>query len=143
MIIRDLTPGDVGACTDIVCSHWDETAARRAHKQLSDKLARYYVADDNGIVGFCGAHRSVIMWRAWEISWIAVQDEARELGFGRRLMDHTLNSIARDHASMVMLMTEHPKFFQKFNFVEVADLDGFKLMILKLRNVSVVSPIPH
>lgn len=138
MLIRPYTPwclecaDDKMACMAIAEQCWDRQAAERLGKQIGDGY--YYVAEiDERIVGFSGVRASHIMRGAWEVPWIAVAPGHQGSGVGSAVLEAALNLAGKKLASLISLITQKPRFFEKFGFRTVQFYnDGWQLMTVQL-----------
>ena len=138
-MIRELTRGDIPDAAALVREHWDDGAARRASHQMAAAFGgtysdpRFYVAIvDSQVTGMAGFRRSWLVPGAWEIVWVAVAKAHQSSGIGRALVGHGMNQIGREHGSLILTMTEHPRFFEKFGFKNCASFGSWHLLTMQL-----------
>ncbi len=87
----------------------------RTSDELEDLLSSGFVAtDDERLVGF--AALEVYSPKLAELRSLAVSDECRGRGIGRRLVDACLRLAAERHVFEVMVVTSEDRFFQGCGF---------------------------
>lgn len=144
MLIRDLRPEDIRDCVHIVQYHWGIEIAQQAGWELEEMFTsnsrwppHYYVVEDKGVIaGFGGFKSAWMMSNTFELIWVNVAPEAMGRGIGRMLTWHRLAEIRRRGGNLVLLMTQKPAFFEKFQFQTVCYFDGWALMVNQFAPVS-------
>lgn len=144
-LIRDLEIKDISVCEQIVEKHWGKAVAENAAMEMMEMFSKakwpphYFVAcdQDNIVVGFAGFKSSWLMSNTYELIWINVAPGILGQGVGKALTHYRLREIKNRGGALVMLMTQKPKFFEQFDFKEVAIYDDWVLMVNQLAPVTI------
>ncbi len=141
MIIRSMECPDIRACLHLVRENWDAVSVERAEEQMYEyfrggKYApKFFVADnaaDMGVVGFAAYQRSMRMHGAFDLIWLVVDRRCRSAGVGEALTNHRVNEIRKLGGANVTLVTQKPRYFNRFGFITVAELgnDWVEMLVL-------------
>lgn len=143
--LRELEIEDVFQCQDIVQSHWGDKVSVQAVAEMLEMFSKsrwpphYYVAVDNEdgkILGFAGFKDAWLMTNAFELIWINVRKGLEGLGIGQALTKRRIQEIERRNGSFILLMTQKTKFFEKFGFKTLVNMDGWELMLKQISPIS-------
>jgi hypothetical protein len=138
--IRKPHYSEVKHCCDLVMQNWGEDAAARCYEQFveSEKGGPYApvfvvaVNDRDEVIGFSAYARSMLMKGAFDLIWIAIADNWQGCDVGTKLTDWRLIRIEEDEGQMILLVTQKPAFFSKFNFFKLHHLGNEWYLMLKL-----------
>ncbi len=141
MVVRSMECPDIRACLNLVRENWDAVSVARAEEQMYEyfrggKYApKFFVADnaaDRGVVGFAAYQRSMRMHGAFDLIWLAVDKQCHGAGVGKALTEHHINEIRKLGGANVTLVTQKPRYFNRFGFITVAELgnDWVEMIVL-------------
>jgi N-acetylglutamate synthase-like GNAT family acetyltransferase len=124
-IVRPATVWDMDHCIRLVRDNWGTESADRCYEQFVEGLTggKYdpvFYACISGLdkfAGFCAMQRAMRMHGGWDFIWVAVAKEFQGLGVGKHLTDYRLDRVREQDGSHVNLVTQKPKFFEKFGFI--------------------------
>lgn len=140
-IVRRLDYHDIPECLHIVRENWDRETAQKCEIELNAAFGDavwkpvYYVAvRDKEIIGLTGYAPSWLNYGVYAIVRLAVTKEYQKRGVGHALMYACLDDL-QAIASLVMLTTNVPDYYQKLGF-EVCFTHGDEsVMKLELNDV--------
>ena len=127
-MIRPATVHDVPRIAEIINSHAElGKMLFKSYAQLYETLRDFAVYEkDNKVVG-CTA--LAIIWADLaEIRSLAIDNAHRGQGFGRRLVDWSIEEARRLQIRRIMSLTYEQTFFEKFGF-EVVNKDTLPLKV--------------
>jgi amino-acid N-acetyltransferase len=127
-MIRPATVHDVPRIAEIINSHAElGKMLFKSYAQLYETLRDFAVYEkDNKVVG-CTA--LAIIWADLaEIRSLAIDNAHRGQGFGRRLVDWSVEEARRLQIRRIMSLTYEQTFFEKFGF-EVVNKDTLPLKV--------------
>lgn len=152
MHIRQMEDSEIGQCAHLVLTNWGAVAADRMVEQAIEGLKggkyapKFFVADVGnvrervGIIGFAAYQRTMRMHGSFDLIWLAVHGDYQGKGVGDALTWHRLDEIKKHPDAMnVSLVTQKPKYFNRFGFTTAAHLgnDWVEMsLILKLAGMS-------
>lgn len=87
----------------------------RSLSELYDNLRDFFVVeDDGGLVGCAACH---VTWEDLaEVKCMAVREDRRGLGWGRKLLEACLDDAGRVGVKRAFVLTYIPEFFEAFGF---------------------------
>ena len=127
-MIRLATVHDVPRISQIINSHAElGRMLFKSYAQLYEDLRDFAVYERDGkVVGCCAL---AIIWADLaEIRSLAIDDDNRGQGFGRRLVDWCVDESRRLQIRRIMSLTYEQAFFEKFGF-EVVNKDTLPLKV--------------
>ena len=127
-MIRPATVHDVSRIAEIINSHAElGKMLFKSYAQLYETLRDFAVYEkDNKVVG-CTA--LAIIWADLaEVRSLAIDNAHRGQGFGRRLVDWSIEEARRLQIRRIMSLTYEHAFFEKFGF-EVVNKDTLPLKV--------------
>lgn len=156
MKISLMRDNEIPQCAMLVQDNWGPVAADRFMEQAyigmgNGKYApKFFVAhlfddptnntEQRGIIGFAAYQRTMRMHGAFDLIWLAVHEQYQGKGVGDALTWHRLDEIKKNADAMnVSLVTQKPKYFNRFGFTTAAHLgnDWVEMsLILKLAGMS-------
>lgn len=130
MMISPMKDYEIAPCGRLVMSNWGPVAADRFSEQayLGCRGGKYdpkfFVAHiepfsevgRRGIIGMCAYQRSMKMKDAFDLIWLAVHETYQGSGVGTLLTNFRLNEIRKQDGCAAFLVTQKPKYFEKFGF---------------------------
>src|SRR3954468_21380735 len=125
-MIRSATVHDVSRISEIINSHAElGKMLFKSYAQLYEDLHDFAVYEKDGkIVGCCAL---AIIWAdLCEVRSLAVDDDYRGQGIGRRLTDWAIEEARRLQIRRIMSLTYEQSFFEKMGF-EVVTKDSLPL----------------
>ncbi len=127
-MIRQATVHDVSRISEIINSHAElGRMLFKSYAQLYEALRDFAVYEKDGKVVGCVA--LAIIWADLsEIRSLAVDDDYRGQGLGRRLVDWSIEEARRLQIRRIMSLTYEQAFFGKFGF-EVVNKDTLPLKV--------------
>ena len=127
-MIRQATIHDVPRIQEIINSHAElGRMLFRSLSQLYEGLRDYAVYELNGTVVGCVA-LTVIWADLTEVRALAVDEEYRGRGIGRRLVEWTIEEAKRLQIRRIMSLTYEQAFFEKLGF-EVVPKESLPLKV--------------
>jgi N-acetylglutamate synthase-like GNAT family acetyltransferase len=139
MIIRPLeSRRDVTTCVDLVRDNWGTISADRAMEQMYEHFKggkyapKFFVADAGSIVGFSAYQRSMRMHGTFDLIWLAVDTHCHSSGIGKKLTEHRLAEIEKLGGTVITLVTQKVKYFEKFGFITGTHLGNGWVEMVKL-----------
>jgi len=122
--IRDAVLWDIVPCEQLVRETWGDKSADRLRSQFAECMRggeyapKFWIATVglDKFVGFCSARKSMLMAGFWEFIWVAVHPEHHGKGVGTKLTEHRLEHARWQNATAVLLVTQKPKYFNRFGF---------------------------
>ena len=119
-VIRKAVPADAQAIYNLLIPYAEKgIVLRRSLAEIEINIPTFYVADDKNDI--CG----VIAYFSYgehlkEIRSLAVRQEAKKKGTGRKLIEHIMRDLLKESPSAkIFTLTVIPEFFLKFGFHEV------------------------
>jgi len=143
--IRTPHYGEMERCCDLARDNWGITPAERCREQFIEywKGGKYaptfFVAvdDEDKVMGFAAYARSMLMKGAFELIWIAVDPKHQGDGVGKALTEHRLADITEREGQMVLLVTQKPYYFMRFNFFKLHHIGNGWYLMIKLLTATV------
>ena len=119
-LIRPATIHDVGRISDIINSHAElGRMLFKSYAQLYEDLRDFAVFERDGqVVGTVAL--SIIWADLAEVRSLAVDENFRGQGIGRKLVEWTIDEARRLHVRRLMSLTYEQTFFEKLGFEVVA-----------------------
>jgi amino-acid N-acetyltransferase len=127
-MIRAATIYDVPRISEVINSHAElGKMLFKSHAELYEKLRDYSVYESDGNVIGCVA-LSIIWADLAEVRSLAVDDEYRGRGIGRKLVEWAADEARRLQIRRLMSLTYEQAFFEKLGF-EVVSKDTLPLKV--------------
>lgn len=127
MIPRPMKDSDIARGAILVLENWGWAAADRFAEQAYEYLKggeyapKFFVvgSEDRSIpiAGFSAYQRSMRMNGAFDLIWLAVDTKHAGEGLGTALTDIRLEEIRRRGGTFASLVTQKPKYFNRFGFI--------------------------
>jgi ribosomal protein S18 acetylase RimI-like enzyme len=114
IIIRPLTTADAEACDQIILSlpyHFGNAAGREACALAVRSSAGWVAEQDDRVLGFLTLHPHFI--KSIEITWMAVHNQSRRQGIGRRLIQHICQDLQVRGYQLLFVSTLAPSVEEK------------------------------
>lgn len=127
----------------LVRDNWNEDSYRRFYDQFLEYLnggdysPEFYVAVTRGtIIGFSALRQSMLAPGFWEFPWVVVHKDHQGRGVGEMLTDYALDVVRDKNGAAVLLVTQKPKFFNRFGYKTSQDHgNGWVQMTCQLKLV--------
>lgn len=131
-------------CGALVRDNWGEESYARFYDQYVEYLAggqyapMFFAAtpynEPDTIIGFSAMRKSMLMNGFWEFIWIAVHKDHQGRGIGEMLTDYRLDVVRENEGTSVLLVTQKPKYFNRFGFITSQDHgNGWVAMTCQLK----------
>ena len=119
MITRPARMGDIPAMTELITYHAER--GRMLHRSLAylyERGRNFSVCEIDGcVVGWCALEP---VWHDLaEVKSLAVREELRGQGIGKRLIEACLETSRSMEVKRVFSLTREPKFFQNLGFERI------------------------
>ncbi len=122
--IRKATVKDVNSMLDLINIYANKgLMLAKTRYKLFSTVQNFFVAEDTGKVVGC-VSISVIWDDLCEICSLAVLEEYKKQGIGRKLINACIDEAKKLEISKIIALTYQDKFFEKLNFKQV-DKDRF------------------
>jgi len=105
-VIRPLAPSDAEACDAIVLTlpyHFGHEGGRAECARAVRTQTGLVAVEEDEVVGFLTLNRHSP--RSAEITWMAVRDDHRRHGFGRRLIEQAAEELSHDGVAFLSVLT--------------------------------------
>jgi amino-acid N-acetyltransferase len=118
-IIRKPTVKDVPGIAELINGYAQNgIMLPRPISQLYDNLRDYYVIEIEGKIAGCGALH--VTWSDLaEIRGLALKEDIKGKGYGRRLVEKFLNEAVELGVKKVFALTYQTDFFKRMGFIEI------------------------
>lgn len=149
MHIREAKYSEMAACAMLALNNWGPEAAERCRDQMVEyfKGGRYapifYVADLGDplsrdyiplVMGVAAMQPTMIFPGSYDFIYLAVHPEYRGEGIGRALTQHRIDEVRKRGGAFASLVTQKPKFFNKFGFMTLHGLgNGWVKMLAQFK----------
>jgi len=127
-MIRQATVHDVPRIAEVINSHAElGKMLFKSYAQLYEGLRDFAVCEVDGKIVGCAA-LSIIWADLSEIRSLAIDEQHRGHGYGRQLVDWSIEEARRLQIRRIMSLTYEQAFFEKFDF-EVVNKDSLPLKV--------------
>ena len=119
MEIRPARMGDIAAMAELINYHAERGCMlHRSLAYLYERVRNFWVCQMDGCIVGCCALEPV--WTdLGELKSLAVQEDLRGQGIGRRLIERSLQAGRSIEIKRVFCLTREPKFFENLGFAQL------------------------